>query len=85
MSDLFDSILTFYQGNTEVSIAFLVAIIVVLIAKPKAAGKLLVVIAAIIVVGYVINSAIDLTGSATDKKIDSAHRTDKSFQKSEAD
>jgi hypothetical protein len=83
MSDLFDSIQTFYQGNTEVFIAFLVAIVIVLIIKPKAAGKLLGVIAAIIVVGYVINSAIDLTGSATDKKIDAAHRTDKGFQRSE--
>lgn len=82
MSDLFNSIQTFYQGNTEVSIAFLAAIVFVLIIKPKAAGKLLVVIAAIIVVVYVINFAIDLTGSATDKKNDAAHRTDKDFQKS---
>ena len=83
MNDLFDSIQTFYQGNTEVSIAILVAIITVLIIKPKAAGKLFVVIAVIFVVGYVINSAIDLTGSASDKKIDAVNRTDKDFQKSE--
>ncbi len=82
MSDLFDSIQTFYQGNTEISIAFLVAIVFILIIIPKAAGKLLGVIAAIIVIGYVINSAMDLTSSATDKKNDATHRTDKGFQKS---
>jgi hypothetical protein len=58
MSDLFDSIQTFYQGNTEVSIAILIAIIIVLIVKPKAAGKLLVVIAAFIVIGYVIVTVV---------------------------
>ena len=83
MSDLFDSIQTLYQGNTEVSIAFLVAIVIVLIVKPKAAGKLLVVIAAFIIIGYVIVTVTDLTSSAKDNKIDAANRTDREFQKSE--
>ena len=83
MSDLFDSIQTFYHGNTEISIAILVAIVVVLIVIPKAAGKLLVVIAAFIIIGYVIVTVTDLTGSAKDNKIDAAHRTDREFQKSE--
>jgi c-di-AMP phosphodiesterase-like protein len=83
MSDLFDSIQTFYQGNTEVSIAILIAIIIVLIVKPKAAGKLLVVIAAFIVIGYVIVTVTDLTGSAKDNKNEALHKTDREFHKSE--
>ena len=83
MSNLFDTIQTLYQGNTEISIAILVAIIVVLIVIPKAAGKLLGAIAVIFVVGYLIVTLADITGSTMDKKSDAAHKTDREFQKQE--
>lgn len=83
MSDLFDSIQTFYQGNTEISIAIVVAIVIALIVKPKAAGKIVGAIAVIVVIGYLVVTLIDVTGSTMDKKSEAAHRTDREFQRSE--
>lgn len=83
MSDLFNNMQTFYQSNTEIAIAILAAIIAILIFKPKAAGKILSAIALIIVVGYLVVTLTDLTGSTKDSKSEAAHRTDREAQKPE--
>lgn len=83
MGELFDSIQSFYQANTEIAIAIGVAIIVALIVKPKAAGKIVGAIAIILVVWYLVVAVFDLTESTMEKKSEAAHRTDREFQKSE--
>jgi len=78
-----ESLETFYNNNTEISIAIVVAFIIAFIWKPGAVGKIVGVIAVIAVVGYLIVGLINLTSSTMDKTGEAASRTDREFQKSE--
>ena len=82
MGEFFDSIRSFYDNYTEISIAVVVAIVIALILKPKNAGKIVGAIAILIVVGYVIVEVVNLTSSTMDKKGEAASRTDREFQDS---
>ena len=74
---------TFYHNNTEISIAVVAAIVIALVWNPKSAGKIVVVIAIIAVVGFLVAELINLTDSTMDKKSDAASRTDREFQQSD--
>lgn len=77
-----DSLLNFYNNNTEISIAVAAAVVIALIIRPKDAVKIVGVIAVIVIVGYLVVEVVSLTSSTMDKKGEAAHRTDREFQQS---
>ena len=82
MGEFFDTIQAFYDSNTEISIAVVVAIVIALILKPRNAGKIVGAIAIIFIIGYVVVEVVNLTSSTMDKKGEAASRTDREFQES---
>jgi len=77
-----ESLETFYNNNSEITIAIVAAIIIAFIWKPRAIGKIVGAIAIIAVVGYLIVELTNITGSAIHKKDEAANRTDKEFHNS---
>ena len=78
-----DSIVNFYNNNTEISIAIGVAVAILFFIKPKEIGKILGAIAVIILIAYLITALIDVVHKGTDKKNEAATRTDRAYSDSE--
>lgn len=85
MGNFIDSIQSFYENNTEISIAIAVAIIVALVIKPKQAGKIAGAIVILLVAGFLVLEVVNIAGSTMDRKSEAAHRTDNQLQQSEAE
>ena len=80
---MLETLQNFYNDNAEITIAIVVATVIAVVIKPREVTRIAGAIGIIVIVGWLITTLIDLTGSTMNKKSEAVHRTDREFQKSQ--
>ena len=82
MSELIQTIETFYINNTEISIAIISALIIAILIKPKQIGKILGAVAIMAIIAYVFVSLSDTASKGINNKNEASTRADKDYRDS---